>query len=150
MATASFLNAGLLREENPSLLGMLADGNGALIEMFDDPLASCDHAMFSSYDQWFYEGLGGLLVARDAQGCDKLTVKPYLSHATDSFACTWKTCKGAVRVEWKRADGAVTVAVEVPEGVETAIESPWGSEVLSSKTEGMRTVMVVSEEKGGC
>ena len=75
------------------------------------------------------------MVARDAQGCDKLTVKPYLSHATDSFACTWKTCKGAVRVEWKRADGAVTVAVEVPEGVETAIESPWGSEVLSSKTE---------------
>ena len=40
--------------------------------------------------------------------------------------------------------------VEVPEGVETAIESPWGSEVLSSKTEGTRTVMVVSEEKGGC
>ncbi len=147
---SELLERWLLREENPSLLGMLADGNGALIEMFDDPLASCDHAMFSSYDQWFYEGLGGLLVARDAQGCDKLTVKPYLSHATDSFACTWKTCKGAARVEWKRADGAVTVAVEVPEGVETAIESPWGSEVLSSKTEGTRTVMVVSEEKGGC
>lgn len=54
---SELLERWLLREENPSLLGMLADGNGALIEMFDDPLASCDHAMFSSYDQWFYEGL---------------------------------------------------------------------------------------------
>ena len=52
---SELLERWLLREENPSLLGMLADGNGALIEMFDDPLASCDHAMFSSYDQWFYE-----------------------------------------------------------------------------------------------
>lgn len=78
------------------------------------------------------------MVARDAQGCDKLTVKPYLSHATDSFACTWKTCKGAVRVEWKRADGAVTVAVEVPEGVETAIESPLGGPLVKDRGHAYR------------
>ncbi len=47
----------LTREEAPSFKAMLASGNGALAEQFETFLSSYNHAMFSSYLQWFYQGL---------------------------------------------------------------------------------------------
>ena len=137
----------LLREDAPSLLGMLADGNGALIEMFDDPLASCDHAMFSSYDQWFYEGLGGIYVDGGARGCDRMTVRPYLSSATDTFSCAWNTVRGEVRVSWKRVGQTVEIDVSIPEGVEAAVEAPYEGRLLRLDESNKVIHMVVEEEK---
>lgn len=133
----------LLREQGPSLLSMLADGNGALIEMFDDPLASYDHAMFSSYDQWFYEGLGGIHVSRDARGCDGVTVRPYLSHATDRFLCSWQTVRGEIRVAWERTGARVAIDVTVPEDIEATVEAPLEGNLLERMADGLTTHMVV-------
>lgn len=135
----------LLREDDPSLLGMLKDGNGALIEMFDDPLASCDHAMFSSYDQWFYQGLGGISVDRDARGCDRVSIKPYLSRMTDRFSCSWRIPKGEVSVSWERAADGVRVTVGVPEGIDARIEVPWNCELVERCERDRSLVMRVRE-----
>lgn len=137
----------LLREEDPSLLGMLASGDGALIEMFDDPLASCDHAMFSSYDQWFYQGLGGLLVDRDAYGCDRIVIKPYLSHVVDRFSCSWRVPAGEISVSWTRETEGVTLTVRVPEGTDVSIEAPWGCEIVDRVEEGFCTTARVNERR---
>ena len=139
------LEGWLLREENPSLLGMLADGNGVLIEMFDDPLASCDHAMFSSYDQWFYQGLGGILVDRDAVGANRMTVRPYLSGATNDFACSWDVPAGRVSVQWRREADHVSLTVEVPDDVSADVRAPWGCDLLERVDEGTCVRMIVCE-----
>ena len=137
----------LLREEDPSLLGMLASGDGALIEMFDDPLASCDHAMFSSYDQWFYQGLGGLLVDRDAYGCDRIVIKPYLSHVVNRFSCSWRVPAGEISVSWTREAEGVTLTVRVPDGIEAVLADPWGCESTERKVDGCQISMRIKEER---
>ncbi len=137
----------LLREGEPSLLGMLSSGNGALIEMFDDPLASYDHAMFSSYDQWFYQGLGGIFVERDAQGCDRIEIKPYLSRATDRFACEWKLPAGSVSVAWERDADGVEVMIGASDGVDASVRTPWGCDLVERVEGDGRITMRVREEK---
>ena len=51
---------------------MLAGGNGALAEQFTEHLSSYDHAMFTSYAQWFMRALGGIRVADDAVAANRV------------------------------------------------------------------------------
>jgi hypothetical protein len=91
----------LLREDDPSLLHMLSNGNKALAEQYHTFLSSFDHAMFSSYVQWFYQGLAGIHVDGDAVGCDRVTIRPYLSDETDHVDASFKTVRGTIRVRWE-------------------------------------------------
>lgn len=128
----------LLRRDDPSLLGMLSSGNGALAEQFHTFLSSFDHAMFSSYVQWFYQGLGGIHVDDDATGCDRVTIRPYLSHATDRVDVGLGTVRGAIRVRWERdGGGEVRLEVVVPDGIEARCDVPRGYDVLRAD-EGAR------------
>lgn len=131
------LESWLCREGDPSLRAMLADGNGALRESFSDSFASADHAMFSSYAQWFFQGLGGIRVDDDAVGCDRMTVRPYFSRRINRCSCTYATPFGTVRSEWGRdEDGVVTFACEVPESVQVNIELPSAVETSTSRDAG--------------
>lgn len=105
----------LVRTEHPSLLAMLQGGNGALAEQFTEDLSSLDHAMFTSYAQWFMQALGGIRVADDAVGADKIIVAPYFSGRTDRVRCAYATRHGHVKVEWTRpAEGSIRVTVQAP------------------------------------
>ena len=121
------VEAWLTREEAPSYKAMLASGNKALAEQFEMFLSSYNHAMFSSYLQWFYQGLGGIRVADDARGCDRVELRPYFSPLTDKVSCSLMTRRGAIRTAWKRdAQGEVTFTYVVPQGIEAKIEVPDG------------------------
>ncbi|MBR2682046.1 MAG: family 78 glycoside hydrolase catalytic domain [Atopobiaceae bacterium] len=121
------VEAWLTREEAPSYKAMLASGNKALAEQFEMFLSSYNHAMFSSYLQWFYQGLGGIRVADDARGCDRVEIRPYFSPLTDKVSCSLMTRRGAIRTAWKRdAQGEVTFTYVVPQGIEAKIEVPDG------------------------
>lgn len=112
----------LTREEAPSFKAMLASGNGALAEQFETFLSSYNHAMFSSYLQWFYQGLGGIRVADDAVGCDHVEIRPYFSEATDHVACSLATRLGTIRTEWTRdAGGEVRFVYDVPAKIRAEI-----------------------------
>lgn len=137
----------LLRSEAPSLLSMLASGNGVLIEQFDDPLASCDHAMFSSYDQWFYQGLAGIHVALDARGCDRVSVQPYLSHETDVFGCHWRVPAGELTVTWKRAGALTSLVVQVPASMHVDVRVPAGCKVVQHAEEAGAVTMLLREAR---
>ena len=110
------LEAWLLRRDDPSLLGMLSTGNGALAEQFERFLSSFDHAMFSSYAQWLYQALGGITVADDAVAADHLVIAPYFSHATDAVSCSYKTPRGIVEVVWQRRGEELTLTATIPAG----------------------------------
>ena len=108
----------LTREEAPSYKAMLASGNKALAEQFETFLSSYNHAMFSSYLQWFYQGLGGIRVSDDACGCDRIELYPHFSEATNHMCCSFQTRRGEIRTEWWRDEnGRVTFTYSVPEGV---------------------------------
>ena len=124
------VEAWLTREEAPSYKAMLASGNKALAEQFEMFLSSYNHAMFSSYLQWFYQGLGGIRVADDACGCDRIELRPYFSPLTKAVTCSFETRRGTIRTSWHRlSDGSVSFAYEVPEGVVATVDAPVGVEV---------------------
>lgn len=121
------VEAWLTREEAPSYKAMLASGNKALAEQFEMFLSSYNHAMFSSYLQWFYQGLGGIRVADDAYGCDRVELRPYISTLTDQMSCSLATRRGVIRTAWKRDEqGVVTFSYVVPQGIKVQIEVPEG------------------------
>ena len=121
------VEAWLTREEAPSYKAMLASGNKALAEQFEMFLSSYNHAMFSSYLQWFYQGLGGIRVADNACGCDRVELRPYISTLTDQMSCSLVTRRGVIRTAWKRDErGVVTFSYVVPQGIKAQIEVPEG------------------------
>ncbi|RVU97713.1 alpha-L-rhamnosidase [Coriobacteriales bacterium OH1046] len=120
----------LAREETPSFKAMLSSGNRALAEQFETNLSSYNHAMFSSYLQWFYQGLGGIRIADDAVGADKLELRPHFSILTDAVSCSLSTCKGEVSTRWSRAaDGSLSFSYSAPVGIEVRLQVPEGVEV---------------------
>ena len=122
--------AWLTREDAPSYKAMLASGNKALAEQFQTFLSSYNHAMFSSYLQWFYQALGGIRVADDACGCDRVELRPYISTLTDQMSCSLVTRRGVIRTAWKRDErGVVTFSYEAPAGMEVRLDVPGGVRV---------------------
>lgn len=125
------VEAWLTREKAPSYKAMLASGNKALAEQFVMFLSSYNHAMFSSYLQWFYQGLGGVRVADDAVGANHIELRPYFSPLTDEVSCSFMTRHGEIRTAWTRDErGAVTFSYAVPQGIEVSVEVPEGVEVV--------------------
>ena len=121
------VEAWLTREGAPSYRAMLANGNKALAEQFHAFLSSYNHAMFSSYLQWFYQGLGGIRVDDDAVGADRVTLRPYFSPRTDHVSCELATRRGVVRTEWSRAaDGRLSFCYTAPVGVNVTLDLPDG------------------------
>lgn len=117
----------LTREEAPSYKAMLASGNKALAEQFNAFLSSYNHAMFSSYLQWFYQGLGGIRVADDAVGANKVVLRPHFSKNTDRVSCALETRQGVVRTAWQRLeDGEIAFSYSAPKGMEVQVEVPAG------------------------
>lgn len=136
----------LIREDAPSFRAMMAMGNRALAEEFDSPLASLDHAMFSSYVQWFYEGLAGIQVLPGARCFDCVRIAPYFSHRCTWARCSHQTPHGPLGVAWRRHDGEVEVTVDVPWGVTVTWDIP-GARLASQEEgpQGERFVYIVEE-----
>lgn len=119
------VEAWLNREDSPSYRHMLANGSGALAEMFEPTVDSYNHAMFSSYVQWFYEALGGITVADDAVAANHVRIQPYFSHDTDRMAATYPTPAGNVTVSWTRETPAsVQLTVTIPSEVQADVQLP--------------------------
>ena len=76
---------------------------------------------------WFYQGLGGIRIADDACGCDRVELRPYFSPLTDKVDCSLVTRHGVIRTSWRRDDqGVVTFSYVVPRGIEAKVAVPEG------------------------
>ena len=126
----------ILRTEDPSLLGMLSNGSGALAEQFHTNLSSLDHAMFSSYVQWMYQALGGITVADDAVAADHVEVRPYLSRSLDHVGASYRGASGTVGVAWTRSAAGVELLVDAPSAVRVDIDLPAGCDVIERTESG--------------
>lgn len=94
---------------------MLSDNNLALKEFFgDNANGSCNHAMFSSYVSWFYQGLGGIQISDDAVGADKVIIKPYFAENISHVNCIYHSTQGMISTRWERTEYGIAFKAEVP------------------------------------
>ena len=75
---------------------------------------SFNHPMYGSYDAFLYKFLGGIDVAEDAFGADKLTVAPVFEDGIDFVETTYKTVRGMLEVKWQRSESGVELDITVP------------------------------------
>ncbi len=108
----------LFKEGYPSIGKMIKEGKTALSEQFDMKNCSHNHAMFSSYAQWFYQGLAGIRINDEAIKVNQITLKPYFSNRVNQVDCTFKTLSGEITSKWKRENGQVVWEFNIPKNIE--------------------------------
>lgn len=108
----------LLKDDYPSIGYMIKQGKTALSEQYNMKDCSHNHAMLSSYNQWFYQGLGGIRVDEDAVKANKITLRPYFANSIDKFKCNFKTYSGEIISEWEKVDDKIRWDFHLPEQLE--------------------------------
>lgn len=124
----------LMRKQHPSYSDMLSSGNGTLAEMFENTVDSFNHAMFSSYVQWFYESLGGVRVAEDAVSADHIVFAPFFSHQTNHVSARLQTRKGEVSCTWTRHGDGIDIRLSWPRGTRSDVIIP-GAQMQAETTD---------------
>ena len=112
----------LLNKNKYTFYEMLENGNGVLSELFIGDHFSMNHAMFSSYQVFFYEGLAGVYINEDAVGFDKITLKPYFSHEMNQYSCSIDTIHGKIRSMWNLLNDEYVWNISVPENIHYTLD----------------------------
>lgn len=121
----------LRRKGAPSYDNMLTNGSGALAEMFEVSVDSYNHAMFSSYVQWFYQALAGINVARDAVAANHIELRPYFSPYTDEVEASFNGRSGSVFVSWKRQASTLVFTVKATGSLRVDVTLPHDYRLMS-------------------
>ena len=99
---------------------MLTDNSATLKEYFgDNQHGSCNHAMFSSYVSWFYQGLGGISVQDQAIGSDQIIIEPFFADTINYVECEHKTNHGQIYCKWYRFETHIELVISVPFNLKT-------------------------------
>lgn len=123
------------QESEISFKQMLKNEDKVLSELFvsnGQKYYSANHAMFSSYQQWYFEALAGVRLADDAIGFNKIDIKPYPSSMCNKIKASIKTINGILEVNLKR-DGDIWIyELSYPSNIELNIDTT-SLNVLESK-----------------
>ncbi len=117
----------LIQDGKISFKQMIKNGNQVLSELFivdGANYASCNHAMFSSYQQWYFEALAGIKLDTNAIGFNKIIINPYFASCTNQVSCKIKVGNEEIKVNWHRSkDGNIIYEVDVPKKIEVLIKN---------------------------
>lgn len=126
----------LLREERPSYISMLSNGNLSLSEHFPTErkrhTTSSNHAMFSSYSYWLITELVGIHEQSEDEKPEVL-IYPNFDNDLDFINGSFLTKYGLVNVSWEKQDELVNLEITVPLDLEVGIN--------------LKDVDVISEEQ---
>ncbi|MCM8711534.1 glycoside hydrolase family 78 protein [Clostridium sp. SYSU_GA19001] len=112
----------LNKREERSFYSMLKDGQSVLSEHVHDwPAGADNHAMYTSYIQWFYEGLAGINILKDSFGADKIFIKPYFEEEIEFVECKYKSIKGVIESNWKRYKNNILISIKKPSNLKTCL-----------------------------
>lgn len=112
----------LLQDSTISYKTMLSNDSKALSELFIGKHFSLNHAMFASYQQWYYQGLAGIQIKEDAVGFDKIKLSPYFSKEVNSVECCLKTRQGTILSSWVRNNKHIQWKLSIPKHIEYEID----------------------------
>lgn len=119
----------LTQDSDISFKKMLSNGSKAMAELFAGESYSDNHAMFTSFIQWYYEALGGIQIDKNAVGFDSIRVAPYFSKQINEVCCSIDTIHGRIESNWKRVDGKITWLLRVPSAIHYEILGDYDSSV---------------------
>lgn len=112
----------------PSWGYMLENGATTIWERWEfatgPEMNSHNHPMYGSVGAWLYRWLAGIQVGDDAVGMSKITIRPHLTRQLDSVSAELSTVRGPLASSWRRDAGAVTLALDIPVGVEAELILP--------------------------
>ena len=93
---------------------MLAGGATTLWETwkYPDNAPSQNHPMFGSVSEWFYRSLLGINPA--APGFEKIVIKPQPAGDLTWAKGTYRSVKGLIRSDWKKAQNQLELRVSIP------------------------------------
>ncbi|WP_315110046.1 family 78 glycoside hydrolase catalytic domain [Clostridium intestinale] len=113
----------LNKKDENSFYSMLKGGQNVLSEHVHGNWSegSDNHAMYSSYIQWFYEGLGGINISQDAFGADKVFIKPYFEEEIDFVKCKYSSIKGDIISNWSRNKKCISLQVKTPKNMKSSL-----------------------------
>lgn len=113
---------------NPEYPGwgyMVASGATTVWERWEKEMKcemhSFDHPMFSAYDGWLYEYLGGIKIDEDAFGCNKVIISPKIDNSLTFVNCNIKTIRGTVASNWQKKENIIEYYIQIPNGVTAEI-----------------------------
>ncbi|WAG67972.1 hypothetical protein LL037_05405 [Clostridium estertheticum] len=112
----------LNKRDGNSFYSMLKDGQSVLSEHVHDwPEGSDNHAMYSSYIQWFYEGLAGINISKNSYGANEVFIKPYFEEEIDFVQCKYKSIKGDIVSNWIRNEENIVLHIEIPSNLKLCL-----------------------------
>ena len=111
------VNNWLTQKSEIGFYNMLSNGNQVLSELFRSKHSSANHAMFSSYIQWYYEALGGIQISDSAVGCSDISIRPYFDTETNHVDCQLKTISGIIRTKWQRVGQQIELQLQIPRNI---------------------------------
>lgn len=95
---------------------MLMNGATTLWEHweFSDNTFSHNHPMFGSISQWMMQWLGGIQPEPDAEGYDRICIRPQTPEGLDWVKSSYKSIRGEIVSNWKRKGNTLTFEIVVP------------------------------------
>ena len=108
----------------PSWGWMLENGATTLWEDWQgtDNVKSHNHPMFGSISGWFHRWLGGIQVAEDAVGADRITIRPQVVDGLTHVKCSHRTIRGLIESNWKVKDGIREFEIVIPPDTTATLE----------------------------
>jgi len=112
----------------PSWGWMLENGATTLWETWkeSDNTFSHNHPMLGSISAWFFRHLGGIQIAEDAVGADRLIIHPQTGHGLTWVKSSYQSVRGIIESNWSITGKGAEFDIIIPPDTTAEIELPPG------------------------
>ncbi len=94
--------------------------------------ASLNHMFFGDISAWMYQYLAGINYDSETPGFKHIIIEPYFINGIDWVKAEYNSVRGPIRSEWKKADGKVTLDIEIPTGSTASIKTKNKTQTVQS------------------
>ena len=110
----------IVKEQHPSYYAFVLDGETTLGEYWEQNPRSHCHDMMGHIAEWFYNGIGGILV--DKAGFKEVKIRPYMPDSMNHFKVTYRSPMGLICVEADRTGHGIELKVSADERIRLTID----------------------------
>ena len=113
----------LLQTDHPSWGNWIESGSNTALEGWGTKIRSYCHFFLGTYDEWFYQNLGG--IQNPTEGYKTVTIRPEIYPELKFISAGVDTVRGELISSWKvEEDNRLTMTVTVPIGTTADILLP--------------------------
>jgi alpha-L-rhamnosidase len=80
--------------------------------------------MFGSISGWFRRWLGGIQIAEDAVGADRIVIRPQVVGSLSYVKYSHRTIRGLIQSNWRKGEGKTEFEIVIPPDTTATIELP--------------------------